>query len=136
MKTRATRQITDKYFELVRRFPLRRIRDDESHAEATRITRELLLRGEDNLDAGELDYLDALAGFIESYERTLVRMNKPSPLQVLTHLMEASGMKPADLGRLIGSSAASMVLHAQRELSKSHIRKLADHFHVDPALFL
>jgi antitoxin component HigA of HigAB toxin-antitoxin module len=31
---------------------------------------------------------------------------------------------------------ASLILRGQRQLSKSHIRKLADHFKVSPALFL
>jgi HTH-type transcriptional regulator/antitoxin HigA len=51
--------------------------------------------------------------------------------------MEARDMRPSDLGRLIGSKAnATLILKGQRELSKAHIRKLAEFFHVSPAVFL
>jgi antitoxin component HigA of HigAB toxin-antitoxin module len=43
----------------------------------------------------------------------------------------------AELGRLLGNRAlASLILNGHRQLSKSHIRKLADYFKVSPALFL
>ena len=51
--------------------------------------------------------------------------------------MEESGMTQADLGRLLGNRAvASLILNGHRQLSKTHIRKLANHFKVSPALFL
>ena len=56
---------------------------------------------------------------------------------MLEYLMEESGMTQADLGRLLGNRAlASLILGRHRELSKTHIRKLADHFKVSAALFL
>ena len=52
-------------------------------------------------------------------------------------LMEQNDMKPADLGRLLGSrSAASMILSGKRALSKTHIRNLATHFKLDASVFL
>ena len=55
---------------------------------------------------------------------------------MLKYLMQESGMTQADLGRLLGNRAlASLILNGHRQLSKSHIRKLADHFKVSPALF-
>lgn len=45
-------------------------------------------------------------------------------------------MKPAHLGRLLGNrSLASQILNGKRGLSKTHIRILADRFHVAPGLF-
>jgi antitoxin component HigA of HigAB toxin-antitoxin module len=59
------------------------------------------------------------------------------PLAMLEYLMNESGMSQADLGRLLGNRAlASLILNGHRSLSKSHIRKLAGHFKVSPALFL
>jgi antitoxin component HigA of HigAB toxin-antitoxin module len=40
------------------------------------------------------------------------------------------------LGRLLGNRAlASLILRGRRQLSKNHIRLLARHFKVSPALF-
>jgi len=51
--------------------------------------------------------------------------------------MEARGMRATDLGKLIGSKGnATLILRGDRELSKSHIRKLAEYFHVSPAVFI
>jgi HTH-type transcriptional regulator/antitoxin HigA len=59
------------------------------------------------------------------------------PLTMLKYLMQESGMTQGDLGRLLGNRAlASLVLNGRRQLSKSHIRKLAGHFKVSPSLFL
>lgn len=88
------------------------------------------------MDAGESDYLETLAGLVESYERERFPIGRATPLQVLEHLMEARDMRPSDLGKLIGMSAATMILKGDRELSKAHIRKLADYFNVSPALFI
>lgn len=49
-----------------------------------------------------------------------------------------TGMNTADLGRLLGGGTglASLIVNGKRELSKANIRKLAEHFHVSPALFI
>lgn len=60
-----------------------------------------------------------------------------TPLEVLRHLMESRGMTPAQLGDVLGSRpAATMVLKGRRQLSKAHIRAVAAHFCVSPAVFL
>ena len=59
------------------------------------------------------------------------------PLAMLKYMMQESGMTQAELGRLLGNRAlASLILNGHRQLSKSHIQKLANHFKVSPALFL
>jgi antitoxin component HigA of HigAB toxin-antitoxin module len=46
-------------------------------------------------------------------------------------------MRAIDLAAIVGGTgAASMLLKGDREPSKAQIRKLAEHFHVSPALFL
>jgi antitoxin component HigA of HigAB toxin-antitoxin module len=137
--SRKTTTAPDSYFDLVRRSPLRKIGTAREHAEALRLVRELTRKGDEKLDEGEVDYLAALAHFVSAYERNKYRvaLPRPSPLQMLKHFMGERGMAAADLGRVIGSaSAASMVLRGQRELSKSQIRTVAEHFNVDPGLFL
>jgi hypothetical protein len=50
--------------------------------------------------------------------------------------MEQRALRPADLTPIFGArSIASLVLNGKRQLSKTHIRKLAEFFHVSPAVF-
>jgi mRNA interferase HigB len=58
----------DSYFKLVRRFPLRRIRNEAEYDAAVEVMNALVMRGEDALDAGERDYLEALATFVSQYD--------------------------------------------------------------------
>jgi HTH-type transcriptional regulator/antitoxin HigA len=59
------------------------------------------------------------------------------PLEMLRYLMEHRGLRQVDLAPVFGSrSVASNVLNGKRELSKTHIRRLADFFHVSPEVFL
>jgi HTH-type transcriptional regulator / antitoxin HigA len=140
-RTRASRKAPpDSYFDLVKRFPLRKLRTDADHAAAIEFSDPLMRRASiDELDDGEGDYLFALGLVIQEYERGrfLRDARKPTPLEVLKFLMEQRDMTPGDLARVIGSnSAASMILHGEREMSKGQIRRLAGHFGVSPALFL
>lgn len=51
--------------------------------------------------------------------------------------MEQRSLRQADLVPVFGSrSVASDVLNGKRDLSKTHIRGLADFFHVSPEVFL
>jgi len=135
-----TRSVTDAdYLELVRRFPLRRIRSEAEHRTALGIVSRLSAKGDDHLTDGEVDYLEALARFVADYEhgRMLAALGKASPLEVLRHLMEERGMTSAALGDVLGSRpAATMILKGRREMSKAHIRAAAAHFAVSPAVFL
>lgn len=134
-----TSAITDSYFELVRRFPLRPIRNRREYQEAAAIVDELAVRGENDLDAGECDYLSVLADLIEAYDEQHYRLglSRKTPLAILRYLMKQSGMRPAELARLVGSpAAASLILSGKRQLSKRNIVRLAGYFRVEPGLFL
>jgi HTH-type transcriptional regulator / antitoxin HigA len=135
MRTR-TRKVADDYLALVKQFPLRPIRDAAEHRVALRIVNRLVDTG-NTITTGEVDYLQALAAMVERYERDRFPIGQSKPLDVLRHLMEENDLTAADLGRVIGSApAASMILSGEREMSKTHIRKIAQRFHVSPALFL
>jgi len=138
MKTIA-RPITDKYFDLVRRFPLRPIRNERQYDSAIAFLRPLAVRDENSLDAGEAAYLDALTQFVEDYEQTRHRIEVKDlkPLDALKYLKEQNGMKPIDLGKLLGSrSLASPILNGKRRLGKTHVLILSQRFSVEPGLFL
>jgi HTH-type transcriptional regulator/antitoxin HigA len=127
------------YLALIDLFPLRPLRGERDYDAAVRVLDTLAVRPEGSLDPGEQDYLDTLTMLVEAYDREHhdVAPEPRDPLAMLKYLMQESGMTQADLGRLLGNRAlASLILHGHRQLSKSHIRKLADHFKVSPALFL
>ena len=136
--SRAPRPPAD-YLALVREFPLRPIRNQREYNKAVGIADRLAVRDEGTLSRGEQDYLDTLTLLIEAYddEHFRIETGDLEPLDVLKHLMEQSGMRTADLGRLLGNRGlASLILNGHRALSKTHIRILSDHFKVEPGLFL
>lgn len=127
---------TDSYAELLSRLPLRPIKDDREHERAVEVVGGLLGR---RLDSGASDYLDTLLLLVNKYEdeRHTPGGHDLSPREALRAIMTANNLTQADIGKLIGSeSAVSMFLSGERDLSKSHIRKLAARFRVDAGLFL
>jgi HTH-type transcriptional regulator/antitoxin HigA len=135
--TKGRRAIPDDYLELVRRFPLRPIRDESEYDEAAAVLETLV--GRDDLSPGQSDYLEALTTFIEAYDEEHYPIEAPEmePHEWLKELMENAGMSLADLAKLLGSKgAASETLSGRRPMSRVTIFKLAERFNVDPARFL
>ena len=128
----------DLYLELVKAFPLKPIRASSQYDRAGEVLAKLVVRPEGTLEAGEQDYMETLTMLVEAYDaRHVVLQPRSTPLASLRYLMEQSGLKNADLARIIGSQpAASMILNGDRRMSKSHIRALAAHFKVDAGYFL
>jgi HTH-type transcriptional regulator/antitoxin HigA len=122
----------------VKRFPLIPIKGERHYDEAVAFLGDLAIRGQNDLDAGERDYLDALTQFVGNYEDKHLRieLGRMKPLQALKFLMRENGMKAIDLGKLLGNrSLASQILNSKRGLSKTHIRLLSNRFKVEPGLF-
>jgi HTH-type transcriptional regulator/antitoxin HigA len=134
-KSRKTVRAGDAYMDLVRRFPLKTIKNDEEHEEAARTISELMGR---KLDSGAGDYLDTLLVLVNKYEDEHHAIEEAmTPRHALRSLMESNALSQADIGRIIGSeSAVSMFLKGDRDLSKAQIKKLAERFKVDASLFL
>jgi HTH-type transcriptional regulator / antitoxin HigA len=88
---------------------------------------------------GQLKYLDTLTILIERYEDETegAHPRGVDALAVLRYLMEDRGMNASDVGRLLGDrSLGPKILNGDRSLSKSHIKALAKHFNVSPAVLL
>ena len=127
------------YQELIERFPLRPLRTEADYDQAASVLDSLAVRPEGSLDRGEQDYFDTLTILVEVYDRDheAVEARNLEPLAMLKYMMQESGMTQARLGQLLGNRAqASLILNGHRQLSKTHVIKLANHFHVSPALFL
>ncbi|MGB7161391.1 MAG: hypothetical protein WBD40_25255 [Tepidisphaeraceae bacterium] len=85
------------------------------------------------------DYLETLTTLVEKYEaeNDPIQTGDLSVIEILKSLMEARGMSASDLGRVLGSrELGSVILRGGRQLSKSHIMRLAEHFSVSLALFI
>jgi len=127
------------YTALVREFPLRPIRTQREYKTAAAIVDRLAVRLEGTLSRGEQDYLDTLTLLIQAYDEQhfQIKTRAMEPVEVLKYLLEQSGMKTTDLGRLLDNRGlASLILNGHRALSKTHIRILSDYFKVEPGLFL
>lgn len=138
-RTRESNRRDDRrYLELVRQFPLRPLRTKRDYVAATKVLDQLAVRGEDDLDADEWDYLEVLTDLVEDYDNEHFPVPViGSPRDRLAALLEEAGMSKADLGRLLGNSGlASQIMLGRRQLSKTHIRILSQHFKLDAGYFL
>ncbi len=136
MKTKKT-PTRDDYLELVKGFPLRKIRTATENRAALEALRPLIGR-DGPLTDGESDYVDALAVLVAEYERgALAHRQKPTPAELLGHLMAERGLTVGDIAAVVGSkSAASMIVNAKREPSKVQAKRLAGHFKLDVGAFI
>lgn len=128
--------VSDDYLELIKRFPLRPLRGEKDYDAAVAILDMLVLR---DLGDGERDYLEALTRFVEDYDQKNRRPpgDRLPVLARLKHLMSENNMTSADLGRVLGSaSAASMILHGRRAISKAQIKRLSARFRLDAKFFM
>src|SRR5580698_2194369 len=127
---RVARHDSDSYMKLVRQFPLKPLKSDAEYARAADVIGSLM--GHD-LDAGAGDYLDTLILLVNKFgddHHTPAGTNL-TPRQALRAIMTADDLTQADVGKIIGSeSTVSMFLKGERELSKAHIRALAERFRV------
>jgi HTH-type transcriptional regulator/antitoxin HigA len=78
-----------------------------------------------------------LLKLIKDYDDLHYPLPASPPHKIIRFLMEQRGLKQADLLPVFGSRGiASEVIGGKREPGKTHIRKLAEFFHVSPAVFL
>ncbi|MDR3554157.1 MAG: hypothetical protein P4L55_05345 [Syntrophobacteraceae bacterium] len=115
------------------------LRTEEHYLEARNIVDKLAIKGEEELTDAECDQLEVFSVLMEKYEEehySIGQLNL-SPIEFLKILMRESGMSPSDLGRLLGDrSLGHKILAEERNLSKTHIKILSEHFKVDAGAFL
>jgi HTH-type transcriptional regulator / antitoxin HigA len=127
---------SDRYFELVRQFPLRPIRSEAELDQAIALIDSLVDR--DDLDRDESDYLDVLGDLVEKYEGQEHPMAPASDAEILRHLIEARDISQAQLAdeTHIAVSTISEILNGKRHLNRKHIESLSKFFGVSPAVFI
>lgn len=116
----------------------RPIRDKVDHAAALAAI-EPLWGHEEDMTQDQADWFELVAGLVADYEASMEKKAKPLPVTArLAGLLEAHQMKAADLGRLLElePSMGSKIVNGARQLTASHIRKLARHFALPADYFL
>src|SRR4051794_30635154 len=112
---------SERYLELIRRFPLRPIRSESENEEALRIAEELDFGGD--LDPGVKDYLEVLAGLIEKFEETHYPRGAVSAAEMLRHLIESRDLTQSEVaaGAGIAESALSEMVSGKRKMGLKSI---------------
>lgn len=108
-----------------------------TEAENERCIAELeTIHSRERLSPEEEQLAELLALLIENFEDQHYQLKAAEPVEIVRELMEANGLKQADLLDIFGTrSIVSEVLSGKRELSKTHIEKLSQRFHVSPEVF-
>ena len=131
--------VAEDYLALIRRFPLVRIRDDVHLEAAHAVVDRLSIIGEDDLTAGQMDYLLALGDLTTVYEQDVLdeMTRNVTGLDLLRHLVEEHGLVADDVGRIIGQPAAGLdVLGGSRPITGADARALGARFGVAADLLL
>lgn len=91
-----------------------------------------------NLTSEERVLYRLLVKLIEDYEEENYPMDESTPHEILLHIMESSGIRQADLVRILGSSSGvvSEVVNGKRSISKAQAKALGEYFKVSPSLFI
>ena len=117
------------YKKLIKRFPLRPIRNDEQNDQAAEICDSLTDRI-GSLTQAEQDYLEVLTDLVLKYESCWEDdAASMSPRELIQYLMEQNGLSQKDLVPEFGSpSRVSEFLKGERRLSLEQAKRLADRF--------
>lgn len=88
------------------------------------------------LSAEDREYARLLAALIEKYESERFPIPDATPQEILAELIEQNGLRQRDLVPILGpESVVSEIVNGKRPLSKTHIERLSQRFHVSPAVF-
>lgn len=94
------------------------------------------LYSQEVLTPEEKQLAELLTLLIEKFEERYQIEPAATPIDVLTSLMDAHNLKQNDMLDIFGTkSIISEVLSGKRDLSKTHIQRLASRFRVSPELF-
>lgn len=136
-KAMSARDMPGRFVDLVHLLPPHVIRDEADYDNVIEFIDKLLARRK--LTKGQSEFFETWAVLIEAYENEhhAIDTSHITCLDALRYLLEQNGMTASDLGNLLGNrSLGSKILRGKRQLSKTHLRILADRFKVDAGLFL
>jgi HTH-type transcriptional regulator/antitoxin HigA len=122
------------YIELLKSFPPRPIASEEQLLATQEVIDSLIDRAE--LTTDEQDYLNVLGTLVYEYEQKHQPIPDIHGVELLKALLVELDLRQKDLVPIFKTeSIVSEVLSSQRQLTTTHIRKLAEFFHISPAAF-
>ncbi|MUL36862.1 helix-turn-helix domain-containing protein [Gloeocapsopsis dulcis] len=125
--------VSNIYFELLQKFPPRPIKS-EAERQVVQEVVDSLLDGE--ITPEEQEYLNLLGILIYEYEEKSIAIPDLSGVELLKALIDEFGLKQKDLISIFKTeSIVSAILNGKRKFTVEHIEKLAEFFHVSPAVF-
>ena len=120
--------------EMIRQGAPRLIRSDEELEAYTAALFDLTAK--DRRTRADEEAIELLTLLIETYESQRYPVPDAGPVEVLRYLMERNGLYQRDLAEQLGSeSTVSLVLSGRRQLTREHIARLSERFHVVPSVF-
>lgn len=123
------------YVELITSFPPRKITSEEELATTQNIIDSLL--DQERLTPDERDYLHLLGLVVSEYEEHHYPVADIHGVELLKVLLEELNLQPQDLIPIFEQeSILSDVFTGKQQMTINHIDKLANFFHVSPAIFL
>lgn len=118
---------------LLKPFP---VHDEKDYGRAIGVLDHLMPL--DHPNKNQRDFIDIMIPVIEAYENQHHRIDtsRITAIDLLNSLLKDHEMTASDLGRLLGNrTLGSAILSGRRELSKTHIRILAQRFCLEPGAF-
>ncbi|QYX30018.1 helix-turn-helix domain-containing protein [Sphaerospermopsis torques-reginae] len=127
---------TDAYVQLLAEIVPKVIDTEEEYERFLKVAEFLTFKKNRSPEERALHKL--LVKLIEDYEEENYPMDKSTPHEILQHIMESSGLRQADLVRILGfsSGVVSEMVNGKRSISKAQAKALGEYFKVSPSLFI
>lgn len=126
--------MTDKYIQLLQKFPPRPINSEEDLEVTQSIIDKLL--DQPKLTPEESDYLNVLGALVFEYEQNQEPIPDIYGVDLLKVLISERQLKQKDLVPIFKTeSIVSDILHKKRQLTTRHIQELAEFFNLSPSVF-
>lgn len=127
--------MTDKYIQLLQKFPPRTITNDQELEATQKVIDRLLDRPQ--LTEDESDYLNVLGTLVFDYEQKSEPIPDIYGVELLKVLLIERQLRQKDLVPVFKTeSIVSDILNGKRQLTVRHIQELAQFFNLSPAVFL
>jgi len=127
--------MTDKYIQLLQKFPPRTITNDQQLEATQEVIDSLLDRTE--LTPEESDYLNVLGTLVFDYEQKNETIADIYGVELLKVLIAERNLRQKDLIPVFKTeSIVSDILNGKQQLTVRHIQELAQFFNLSPAVFL
>lgn len=115
---------------------LRPIRTGKEYDRMVALMNSLLDEAGDDEEHPLSGLLDLVGDLVSRYEQEHYAIEPAEPQEVLRQLMDARGLRQADLAEIVPQSNLSAILAGKRKISATLAGKLGKFFGISPAVFV